>query len=909
MNLPKPLTLKTRLLSLIVLVLVLMAGTGMFTLTQLHGVARQVESVYQDRLLPMQQLRLVSHGFVVRLQTAAQLIADGQLAGPSAARELDAIEQQIRTNWTAYLATRLVEAEQRLIVRAEPQLERDLQLLDQWRDHARRGATPPLTVAQLRHELRGLTGLLEALIEVQLEIGRRESAAGQRRFAEAVWLVGGLVLATLVLASLLGASVWRRHRSEQGDVEAKRQRVQQFYLALSQTNQLIVRAPASDQQLYEGLCRICVETGHATLAGVITFDGERFERVAVHGPAERLMPGVPQSWRADAPFARASMGTAAIDAGRHVIANDVAHDARFVQAGAIPPGVEAMAAFPLRRGGRVVGALSLLAPERGFFDEEMVRLLDEMAGDVSFALDNLDREQARRAALARAEAGFALFRQLFNAAATGCIVTRIDDMSVVEINEVMCRRYGHAREQLIGQRLRDLGVGLGDADRARFYEQMRASGHVEAMECTVRTPDGRLRHALLYGDRVDYEGIPCVMSTSIDITELRAAQQEAQARAGAEAANRAKTEFIAQMSHELRTPLHALLGFTQLLEADATALPPPQREWLGHMKRAGWHLLGLINDTLDIARIETGQLPLQLEPVALAPLLADALAMNAGPARQQDLTLTTPSEFLPARLADLAARADRRRLQQVLLNLISNAIKYNRSGGRVDVSVDADATAVRIVVADTGLGMDAAQLARLFEPFNRLGRERGAVEGVGIGLALSRELMRLMGGTIAVDSRAGAGTRFTLELPRATPAPRAADAPPVEAASTGGTVLYVEDNAVNRLIVEQMLARWPALRFEVADDGASGLERAAALRPDLVLVDMQLPDMTGLALIARLKSAPATAAIPVVALSASAMADEVAAARAAGAVDYWTKPLELERFLAKMRSLLPASPP
>jgi len=536
-----------------------------------------------------------------------------------------------------------------------------------------------------------------------------------------------------------------------------------------------------------------------------------------------------------------------------------------------------------------------------------VQLLDEMVGDLSFALDNLDREQARQQALAQAEAGLSLFRRLFNTSAISVIVTARDDARVMEINEVMCQRYGYPREDLLGRQLADFKVGLCEADREHFYRSMRQQGQVRNMEATVLTRSGIPRHSLVSGDLIDYQGVACVLSTSVDITELRAAQQAAQARAGAEAANRAKTEFLAQMSHELRTPLNALLGFTQLLEADAQSLPAAQREWLGHMRRAGWHLLGLINDVLDIARIEAGQLQVQSEPLALAPLLAEVQALSTGLAEERAVLL----QPLPALAPDLGLRADRRRLQQVLLNLLSNAIKYNRPGGQVSIAVEADAQRVTLRVQDNGLGMDAEQLTHLFEPFNRLGREQGGIEGTGIGLALSRQLMQLMDGEIEVSSLPGQGTTVSLLLPRAARATAAASIPSAEPLPpVSGLVLYIEDNAVNRLIVGQMLARWPGLRFESAEDGASGLRRAAELQPDLLLLDMQLPDTNGLAVLQALKAEPATAALRVVALSASAMADEVAAVMDAGALDYWTKPLELSPFLEKMQRLLqaPSSP-
>jgi CheY-like chemotaxis protein/anti-sigma regulatory factor (Ser/Thr protein kinase) len=292
----------------------------------------------------------------------------------------------------------------------------------------------------------------------------------------------------------------------------------------------------------------------------------------------------------------------------------------------------------------------------------------------------------------------------------------------------------------------------------------------------------------------------------------------------------------------------------------------------------------------------------------------EALNMSGHLARQSGIALAADCRSG----SPIAVLADALRLRQVVINLLSNAIKYNRPGGRVSLKTRCHADRVVIEVTDTGLGMTREQVQHLYEPFNRLGRERGGIDGSGIGLALTRQLVRLMNGELDITSDVGVGTTAQVSLPLAkagVPAPpigadmpHAARRSPTDAHAPSGVVLYIEDNPVNVILVEQMLARWEGIRFEHAPDGASGIERARALRPDLVLLDMQLPDMTGDDVLVLLREDEATRRLPVVSLSASAMPDDVKRAREGGATDYWTKPLDLNDFLANVSRLLARSP-
>ncbi len=406
------------------------------------------------------------------------------------------------------------------------------------------------------------------------------------------------------------------------------------------------------------------------------------------------------------------------------------------------------------------------------------------------------------------------------------------------------------------------------------------------------------------------------------VSKLTARQNDAErtlnahkAQLHAEATSRSKTAFLARMSHELRTPLNAVLGFAQLLaHANADPLTARQREQVDHIRQGGWHLLALIDDLLDVAKIEEGRLDVKAERVSLAGVLDEALDMLEGRA-----------DLLQVRLHRRYRNAcpdhvtgDALRLRQVVLNLLSNAIKYNRPDG--DVWVDLEPCDGRLVltVADNGLGMTAPQLVHLFEPFNRLGRDNSSIEGTGIGLFLTRQLVHLMGGEIVLESSLTGGTQARISLPSANDSEAgtgppdqqsvspscAAPLPSEEAPVPMGLVLYVEDNPVNYLLVEAVLERWPEVHLLGAESVADAISIASLVRPQVLLLDMKLTDGDGVDVLRTLRSNAETADLNIIMLSASATAEDVAAAMQAGANEYWTKPLDFGSFIPRMQALL-----
>jgi PAS domain S-box-containing protein len=480
------------------------------------------------------------------------------------------------------------------------------------------------------------------------------------------------------------------------------------------------------------------------------------------------------------------------------------------------------------------------------------------------------------------------------------ICTADDAGRFLTVNAACKQMWGYTESELIGRHYIDL-VHPDDREKTKTAsEDLEVTGNVTDFVNRYIRKDGTVVDVLWSAywsksDRVSFCVAHDVTQRTRDERALREAKEEA------DRANRAKSEFLSRMSHELRTPLNAILGFSQLL--GRKTLTDAQREGIDHIANAGRHLLDLINEVLDISRIETGRIQLSLEPVRVSDVLAETVDLIRPLAHERNIELCAAAPVD----SEWHVLGDRQRFKQVLLNLLSNGVKYTPMNGRVAVSVDLlGQDKIRVVVSDSGPGIAPKNLSRLFTPFDRLGAEQSGVQGTGLGLALSQRLTHAMGGTLGVDSDLGKGSTFWVALPRTnSPSQKISQfkaggsrqhvETPVPSAKC--TVLYIEDNFSNLTLIERIIAEQPGIELVTAMQGKLGLDLARRHEPDLILLDLHLPDMPGWEVLAHLKATAETRDIPTVILSADATARQIDRLLAAGAHTYLTKPLDVDRLI------------
>ena len=487
---------------------------------------------------------------------------------------------------------------------------------------------------------------------------------------------------------------------------------------------------------------------------------------------------------------------------------------------------------------------------------------------------------------------------------------------ITDVNKQMEALTGCTRDELIGAPFKNY---FTDPERAESSIKLVVSDKkVTDYELTARARDGKQTvvsfNATTFYDRD--RRLQGVFAAARDVTERKRLDQVLQeknielegAKSAAEKANLAKSEFLSSMSHELRSPLTAILGFAQLMESEMPPPTAPQKESAAQILKAGWHLLKLIEEILDLAKVESGHVPLSKEPVSLSEVIFECQSMIEPQAQQRGLNMTFPKFD-----GQLFVLADRTRVKQVLINLLSNAIKYNIKRGAVYVTCTLDTPGrVRVSIRDTGAGLYPEQVRQLFQEFNRLGQETGREEGTGIGLVVAKRLVELMGGVIGVESAVGVGSVFWFELSTVAAPHLSVEEGEAEAlsqpfapiATRVRTVLYVEDNPANLNLVERIIGRHPGLRLLTAVTGTAGIEIARASQPEVILMDINLPGISGIEALKILREDKLTAHIPVLAMSANAMPRDIAKGMAAGFFRYLTKPIKIDEFMETLEVAL-----
>ena len=754
------------------------------------------------------------------------------------------------------------------------------------------------------------------------------------------WTLASFQILTFGNEPLILSGFYDITKRRQAEEEIKK--VNRIYAVLSNINQAIVRVQDKEdkQKLFAETCRIAVDDGKFRMAwiGMVDPKTNKVNPVASAGYTKDYLKTVNINLNneilGNGPTGRS------IKSDIHYLANDIANNPEMIswRENALKLGYKSSAAFPLIVFGRTIGTLNLYASESFFFDDAEVKLLDELAIDISFGIEFIENNNKRKLAEEEihllnedleqkvekrtkelAEINLILQREIEERdqaeerirlvyEASPYSILLVDSKGTIRLaNHTTEEYFGHDISQLIGMNIAELMQKKEGMDHpsniGNFFANPKRRQMGAGREMFAMKKDGSLFPVEIGLTPIEIDGEMMVLTNIIDITQRKQAENIIkQAKLEAEQANLAKSEFLSRMSHELRTPMNSILGFAQLM--DMGELKPAHKKGVDHILKSGKHLLDLINEVLDISKIEAGHISLSLEPIEIYPLVKEMLDVVGPLAADKQITLEADP------LDKLFVKADRQRLKQVLLNLVNNAIKYNRQNGFVKINCELTEGAekqnstARISISDSGGGISQEDIIKLFNPFQRIGAEKTETEGTGLGLAVAKKLIEAMHGTIGVESELGKGSTFWIELPQTENQIDRHEwlndqtKPETEKDILIGTILYIEDNLSNIQLVEQILeAHRPGIRLITEMYGKIAVKLATDFATDLILLDLDLTDIHGSEVLKLLKSGPKTAAIPVVVISADAMAKQIEKLMNAGAKNYLTKPIDVVAFL------------
>jgi PAS domain S-box-containing protein len=682
-------------------------------------------------------------------------------------------------------------------------------------------------------------------------------------------------------------------------------------MLLSACDDVLVRAE-NIMDLLQELCRLVVDVGGYRMVWVgyrVNDANKSVQSVAHAGFEQGYLEAAGITWDAESPRGQGPVALA-IRNGQPQVVQDVQHDPRFApwKSEALARGYSSIVCLPLTIDGETIGAVNIYASDSQNFLEDEIHLLMELAGNLAYGVRSLRLEEEKHRALEHLQASEKRLSQAFNVSPDAIVIISLKDERIIDMNERFVGFSGYSRAELMDKSSLELGLCGDRAKRDEVLALLRQQGSLRDFETPFISRDGEIHIVLLSAEVTQINNVPCMLSVLHDITARKQAELELlRAKEAAETANRAKSEFLSRMSHELRTPLNAILGFGQLLESDMEEpLTVSQTENVEQITKAGWHLLELVNEVLDLSRIEAGKMQMNLNDLLLAEVVQDSIDLIAPLAAEHGIQII--DEITPCMIHYV--HADHTRLKQVMLNYLSNAVKYNSKGGEITLKCEQMPDGkLRVSVSDTGPGIPDSKLEELFMPFSRLDADDTEVQGTGVGLAVVKRLVELMGGSVGVSSEVGRGSTFWVEMNEVFP-----DAVEVgggvmmeEGADKGGyrnaaqtrNVLYVEDNKANADLVDSIIKRRrPNIRLVCIRSAEEALEKALSECPDLILMDLNLPGINGLDALELMHEFDELRDVPVIAMSADAIPEQIEKCLAAGFRNYLTKPFDVDQFLS-----------